>query len=343
MSRGKAGGAGTEIIPLRPVDSLTVTSLVDNSIDVTAPDEGPAGRRAFGRATLPAPTIVDRRVPEPLVAEHGFSVLVEATIGGTTRRLLFDTGISPTGVVENARRLDLDLGMAEAIVLSHGHYDHTTGMAGLVDTLGRANLPVVVHPGVWSRRRISIPGREPRDLPTTSAAALGDAGFAVVESRRPSLLLDGAVLVTGEVDRTAPFETGFPGHEALREGTWEPDPDILDDQALVMTVRGEGLVVITGCGHAGVVNILRQARLLTGTDRVLALIGGFHLGGTAFGDRIPATVEALASMGPRYLVPAHCTGFRARVALAQAMPDAVLPNTVGTTYRFLGAAAPTAR
>lgn len=323
-----------EQITLQPVDAVRITSLVDNSVDLTAPDRGPARRAGFGKATIPAATIVGEQVAEPLLAEHGFSVLVEVTRGDTVRRLLFDAGITPHGVVENARRLEIDLSEVEAIVLSHGHYDHTTGMSGLVDTLGRANLPVFIHPEFWARRRLSIPGREPRELPTTSSRALQDAGFEIVESERPSFLLDESVLVTGEVERTSSFETGFPGHEAWRGGAWVPDPDILDDQALVISVRNQGLVVITGCGHSGVVNILRHTLGLTGSEQVLALVGGFHLGGKAFWPRIPATVSALVELGPRFLVPAHCTGFDAVTALARAMPDAVVPNTVGTTYEL---------
>jgi 7,8-dihydropterin-6-yl-methyl-4-(beta-D-ribofuranosyl)aminobenzene 5'-phosphate synthase len=270
----------------------------------------------------------------PLVAEHGFSALVEVTKADVTRRVLFDTGVSPYGMIENMRRLEVDPGTIETIVLSHGHYDHTTGMHGLIGALGRANLPVYVHPEFWSRRRVVIEGAEPRELPTTSRRALEDAGFEVIEQARPSFLLDGSVLVTGEVDRSSPFEDGFPGHEAFRGDAWQPDPLILDDQALVVNLRNKGLVVLTGCGHAGVVNILRHVTRLTGEEEVHALLGGFHLGGRAMQRRIRPTVEAIATFDPTYLVPAHCTGFPATHALAARLPDALIPNTVGTVYTF---------
>ena len=132
--------------------------------------------------------------------------------------------------------------------------------------LGRTRLPAMIHPEFWSRRRIRFPGLDPAELPATSRAALEDLGFAIVEDRRPSFLLDGAALITGEVDRTTDFEIGFRGHEALRDGAWEPDPLILDDQALVVRLRDRGLVVLSGCGHAGIVNTVRYARRLTGED-----------------------------------------------------------------------------
>ena len=116
---------------------------------------------------------------------------------------------------------------------------------------------MLIHPEFWRRRRIAIPGLDPAELPATSRSALEGAGFEIVEERQPSFLLDSSVLVTGEVDRTTPFETGFLGHEADVLGSWEPDPLILDDQAIVMRLPGRGLVVLTGCGHAGIVNVVQ--------------------------------------------------------------------------------------
>jgi 7,8-dihydropterin-6-yl-methyl-4-(beta-D-ribofuranosyl)aminobenzene 5'-phosphate synthase len=146
------------------------------------------------------------------------------------------------------------------------------------------------------------------------------------------LLLGGSVLITGEVDRTTDFEQGMPFHEAQRDGRWEPDPLIVDDQALVVHVRSRGLVVLTGCGHAGAVNIARHALRLTGVDRLHALLGGFHLTGPLFEPIIEPTVEALAGHAPDLIVPAHCTGWRAQHRLAAALPDAFVPNAVGTSY-----------
>jgi 7,8-dihydropterin-6-yl-methyl-4-(beta-D-ribofuranosyl)aminobenzene 5'-phosphate synthase len=139
------------------------------------------------------------------------------------------------------------------------------------------------------------------------------------------------VLITGEVDRTTPFETGFQGHEALRDAEWRPDPLILDDQALVLSLRDRGLVVLSGCGHAGIVNTVRYVRTLTGIDAVAAVIGGFHLSGPMFEPIIEPTVDALAELSPALLVPAHCTGWRALHRLATRLPDAFVMSTVGTT------------
>jgi 7,8-dihydropterin-6-yl-methyl-4-(beta-D-ribofuranosyl)aminobenzene 5'-phosphate synthase len=232
------------------------------------------------------------------------------------------------------RRLGLAPGDVEVIVLSHGHWDHVTGLEGLTQALGRANLPVLIHPEFWSRRRLSFPGLEPAELPSTSRSALEGAGFDIVEDRRPSFLLDGAALITGEVDRTTEFETGFRGHEAFREERWQPDPLILDDQALVLRLRDRGLVVVSGCGHAGIVNTVRYALKLTGEQRVAAVIGGFHLSGPMFEGIIGPTVRAFDALSPSLLVPAHCTGWKAVYQLAARFPDAFVQSAVGTTIDF---------
>jgi 7,8-dihydropterin-6-yl-methyl-4-(beta-D-ribofuranosyl)aminobenzene 5'-phosphate synthase len=208
-------------------------------------------------------------------------------------------------------------------------------MQGLVRELGAANMPVVIHPEAWSRRRLALPGREPVEIAAPSRRALESVGFEIVERRQPSFLLDGALLVTGEVDRTTPFERGLaPSHQAYRDGAWHPDSLVLDDQALVADLRGRGLVVLTGCGHAGVVNTLLYVKKLTGRARLHAVIGGFHLSGPRFEPLIGPTCDAFAELAPDYLVPAHCTGWKATHALAARFPNAFLQNSVGTRFDF---------
>jgi 7,8-dihydropterin-6-yl-methyl-4-(beta-D-ribofuranosyl)aminobenzene 5'-phosphate synthase len=333
-----------EHIPLQPVDAVSILIVCDNVADVLLPDQGPArrlgGMLAEGEPPLvPAPTLEGGKAIDALTAQHGFSALVTVETQGRTHRLLFDTGLTPDGCIDNLTRLGVDPGSIEAIVCSHGHFDHTTGLSGLTDTLEQASTPVLIHPDFWLRRRLAIPGRDPFELPTTSRRGLEDSGFQVIENRQPSFLLDDAVLVTGEVDRTSEFEKGFAIHQAEREGQWTPDPLILDDQALIVHVHGRGLVILTGCGHAGIVNIVRYARHLTGIDEVHAVLGGFHLSGLLFEPVIGPTIDALAAMAPEVVVPAHCTGWKAVHAFAARMPDAFIQNSVGTRFDFAGAGA----
>jgi len=326
-------GDAIDPIGLEPVDEVIVTMLVDNSYDGLLPDEGPAVRGGLVKSPDVTSTIMaDGITKAGLVAEHGFSALVTTRRGDSIHTLLFDTGVSPNGMADNMERLGIDAADIEVVVLSHGHFDHAGGLEGLNRLRRRAGLPLVVHPLVWSRRRLAIPEMPAVELPTVSRRSLEDEGFEVIERRQRSLLLDGSVLITGEVDRTTEFETGMPFHERLDGDSWEPDPLILDDQALVVNLRGRGLLVLTGCGHAGAVNIARHAMRLTGVDRLHAMLGGFHLGGPAFERIIDPTVAALTAMDPSVIVPAHCTGWKAQHRFAAEMPDAFIPNAVGTTF-----------
>ena len=291
-----------EVLPLEPVDELSVLTVCDNVTDILLPDQGPATRL-------------------PLAAMDRLAPLLEAPtiLGGNLRRL----GQDPAGI--------------EAIVCSHGHFDHTTGLSGLIGQLGQARMPVLIHPEFWARRRLAIPGGEPFELPTTSRHALEDAGFGIIEQRQPSFLYDRSVLITGEVDRVTGFEKGFPVHQAWHGRGWEPDPLILDDQALIAHVAGRGLVVLTGCGHAGIINICRYAQRLTGVGTLPAVIGGFHLAGPLFEPAIGDTVSALEQLAPEVIVPAHCTGWKATHAIARRLPGAFIQNSVGTTFHLTAA------
>jgi 7,8-dihydropterin-6-yl-methyl-4-(beta-D-ribofuranosyl)aminobenzene 5'-phosphate synthase len=324
----RLGDEAIEPIVLEPVDHVRLTTLVDNMSDLLLLDQGPAKRFGVlslaGMPRIPEPLFEQGETVEALHAEHGFSMLVTVQRGDRRSHLVFDTGMTPNTMVDNMRRLGVDPGDVEVVVLSHGHFDHTTGLDGFVRSVGRPNIPVVIHPGLWTRRRLNIPGIDPIELPTMSKRALIDAGFEIVEQREPSLLFDRSVLITGEVARTTGFETGMPFHEALHDHGWEPDPLILDDQALIVHVRDAGLVVVTGCGHAGIVNIVRHAQRLTGVDQIYAVIGGFHLNGPLFAPVIKPTVDALAELAPQVIVPAHCTGWDASHAIAARLPDAFI-------------------
>ena len=322
-----------ERVALEPVDGVEVQTLIDNSSDMLLPGGELVKRPGWeiGPRVESAVTL-DPTLPRYLSAEHGLSALVTVTAGGNTRRLMFDAGLSTDGLARNLDVLQLPLADVEALVFSHGHIDHVGGLHGLIDRFGARQLPLMLHPDFWLQRRIVAPKVEPFEIPPPSKQAVERAGFEVIEGASPSLLLDGCVLITGEVARTTNFEKGFAAHQAQRGGEWTPDPLILDDQALVVNVRDRGLVVLTGCGHAGLINIVRHAQALTGEQRVYAVIGGFHLSGRAFEPVIAPTVDALREIAPSLIVPGHCTGFAAVSAMADALPDAVVLNSVGTRY-----------
>jgi len=325
------------VFDLEPVDSVTVTTLMDNVTDAFMPDQGPARRPplpVFRDVRLRATTMEGGDIPDVPLADGGFSVLVDVTKNGARHRILFDAGTTPDGVVENMRRLEVDPSGIETIICSHGHFDHTAGLDGLIRRLRTVNLPVLIHPHFWRQRRLAIPGRDPQEIPTTSRRALADAGFEVIEEQQPSFLFNRSVLVTGEVPRTTGYEAGFPLQQARIDGRWQPDPLVLDDQALIVDIKDKGLLVITGCGHAGIVNICRYARRLAKERALHAVIGGFHLNGPIFEPLIPRVLDDLGALTPNVLVPAHCTGWRAQHAMGARFGDAFIPNTVGTRFEL---------
>lgn len=329
-------------VRLTPVDAVTLTCLVDNVSDLLLPPAAQVVR--FGLATAPPAAepvaLFGGASPaEVPVAEHGYALLVEVTDGPHTTRVLLDAGMSPGGLRHNLRVLGHDARDLDLIVLSHGHIDHTGGMVGLVEALGSpASLPLVLHPAAWWDRRMAVPGAPVVELPTLDRRALTATGFEVLDRREPSLLLDGRLLVTGEVPRTTAFEVGLAFHEARRPSGWEPDPVVPDDQAIVLHVRGRGLVVLTGCAHAGIVNTLHHVRQATGIARVDTVMGGFHLSGPAALPQLAPTVDALVAMAPSLLVPTHCTGPVAQHRLEDALGDAVVRNAVGSRYERRAAA-----
>jgi 7,8-dihydropterin-6-yl-methyl-4-(beta-D-ribofuranosyl)aminobenzene 5'-phosphate synthase len=333
-----AKGPAAEPIALPEVDEVTITTLADNVFDALLASAPGVTRARLSAGAVPAPQFTGGTTVAGLRAEHGFSALVSARRGAAETTLLFDTGVSPDGMAANAERLGIGFGDVQGVVLSHGHFDHAGGFDGLARARGRSGLPLTVHPAIWTRRRLAVGGREPFEMPTLSKGALEREGFQVIERREPSLLAGGTMLITGEVDRTTDFEHGMPpAHQAWDGHGWHHDAKVIDDQALVVNVHGQGLVVLTGCGHAGVVNIVRHAMRLTGVTRLHALIGGFHLSGPAFEPIISPTVDALTELAPALIVPGHCTGWRAQHALERALPDAWVQTSVGTSYRIAAA------
>jgi 7,8-dihydropterin-6-yl-methyl-4-(beta-D-ribofuranosyl)aminobenzene 5'-phosphate synthase len=309
-------------ITLPEVDSAQVTLVMDNSIDLLLASSEIAQRFRLG------PNPFEHPLP---FAEHGFSSLIRVQHGDKSGTVLFDTGLSRKGILYNLDALEANTKDIQAIILSHGHADHAMGLPALIDRLGTRGLPLVLHPDAFLERKLMLPNGAEIGLPPPKREDFRRESIEVIEEIGPSLLIDGMVLVSGEVARTTDFERGFPVHYAKRHAQWEPDPLIMDDQCAIINVRGKGLVIITGCGHSGIVNTIRHAQAITGVHAVYAVLGGFHLSGRIFEPIIPATIKALEKLNPRYLMPCHCTGWIATHQIARAMPEAFIANAVGTT------------
>ena len=309
------------IAPLA-VDQASISIIMDNSIDLLMASTDVAKRFPLG------PNPFEKPLP---MAEHGFSVLIRVKQGDQEGQVLFDAGVSRRGILYNLDALEINLNEVQAIILSHGHADHALGLPGVVDRLGTRNMPLVLHPDAYLERKLVLPNGDEIGLPAPKVADLRRENIEIVEEVGPSMLVDEMILVSGEVARATDFEQGFPLHYAKRHDHWEPDPLIMDDQCALIHVRDKGLIVITGCGHSGIINIIRNAQTITGIQKIYAVIGGFHLTGGLFEPIIPATIAALKAIKPRYVMPGHCTGWSATHQIAQAMPEAYIPNGVGTT------------
>jgi 7,8-dihydropterin-6-yl-methyl-4-(beta-D-ribofuranosyl)aminobenzene 5'-phosphate synthase len=309
-------------ISLPEVDEVKIKIIIDNNIDLLMADTEVARRLPLGSNPFdhPLPT-----------AEHGFSVLLDVREGEKKGIVLFDTGVSRKGILNNLDAMELKANDIQAIILSHGHADHAMGLPGLMDRLGTRGLPLVLHPDAYLERKLVLPNGAEINIPPPSRTDFRRESIELVEEVGPSMLVDNMVLVSGEVARTTDFEKGFPIHYARRNAVWEADPLIMDDQCAIMNVRGKGLIIVTGCGHSGIINTIRHAQHLTGVQPIYAVIGGFHLSGRLFEPIIPATVAALKEIKPRYVMPGHCSGWSAIHQIARTMPEAFIPNSVGTT------------
>ncbi|HEX2169235.1 MAG TPA: MBL fold metallo-hydrolase [Nitrososphaera sp.] len=273
---------------------------------------------------------------QPLVAEHGFCAVLTLHLDGLKRSLLLDSGLDPFAASHNADVLDLDLSYCESVISSHGHIDHAGGLLSLRKKMStKQGIPLVLHEDAFRNRLVKFQDGRTIDLPAPNRSLLTKAGYYIVEKDSASLWMSDRVLVTGEIPRTNSFEKGFPNHYSrVEEGKLEPDPLINDDQAIIMKVKDKGLIIITGCGHAGIVNTLNYAKELTGEDRIYAVLGGMHLSGGLFEQIIPRTVEELEELKPTFVVPCHCSGLKAMIEIARKMPDAFIQNSVGTKYIF---------
>ncbi len=322
---------------LTPVDKLDIQVLVDNATDGLS-STPPNVENEFAFATRRGLRASSGRCL--CCAVHGFSALLTVTRGDKRHGVLFDSGPEDFAFERNTARLGADLGAVEAIVLSHGHWDHSGAMFSALGAIrarnGGKKVPYYAHPGMFASRAMRLPNggiRYMDDVP--SIADLTAQGADVICTTEPQSFLDDMVYVSGEIPRVTPFERGLPGQvRKTADGQWEPDELLMDERWLAVHVKDKGLVVLSACSHAGIVNVLSDARARFPGVALYAAMGGLHLSG-ANEAIIPPTVEAMRGFGLAQIAAGHCTGWRAIAALAAAFGDKVLaPTAVGKRYSF---------
>ena len=316
---------------LRKLDSLEIIAVADNSFSAWTDPE----RKDVKRFHKWVGDDEDDDKPLPL-AGAGLCLHIRATVDNETHTILYDAAESHKTMENNIAALGLNLAEIDAVVLSHGHWDHFGGLLWAIDSIGKKDLPVYLHPLMFLKRGLEVKTpegtkiNEMRLMP--SADEIAKKGGIAIASKEPLLIVNRMLLRTGEVPRVTAHEEGMVGHKVFMNGQWKDDSAVIDDVSIVANMKDKGLVIISGCSHAGIINIIKEAQLLTGENRIHAVIGGLHLAGRVTKDTMHETVKILKGIRPKLLVPCHCTGWRARHMMSGEMPDEYVEGSVGHKY-----------
>ncbi|KAH9952970.1 metallo-beta-lactamase protein [Russula dissimulans] len=336
---------------LKPIQSLSITFLVDNSIEWMT--KLPAGFTHEMRHHL------TRKVPDldPLTgapilplgdfccAAHGFSALIEtnATADSSPHFTLFDTGPESKSLSRNLAGLGTPIDPIKCVVISHWHADHTGGLLSFLDRRNKefgVRTIVDVHPNRPTARGIAPPpsGKVICQLPRDPTFDEIEAHGGTVEKHwEGHVVAGGTVWVSGEIPRVTPFETGLIGgvrftpNEDATSGSWSEELDIMDERYAAVDVLGKGLVIFSACSHAGIVNVIKDA-INRFSRPIYMIVGGLHLAGPELADRIKPTVDFLSRAlipAPTYVLPMHCSGFATKIALEAALGEGCVPAGAG--------------
>ena len=309
---------------IKTSEKIEILLLQDNYIDlVEAPSNAMVAR---------ANPVKDGFIKNSVIAEHGFSALVKTTDGVKEHTLLFDFGFSPEGVSHNMDALGVETSKIEELALSHGHMDHTGGFEAVVKKIAKP-LKIFLHPfALDSNRYLKFTEDFKLKFPEFKSSSLSEKGIEIKASKNHQEMIDGYALFLGEIPRETSFEPGMPlAH--YKDSSGEHEDDITDDTSLVFVLKDKGLVILTGCAHAGIINTIRHAQKVTGLDKVHAVIGGFHLGGANVDALVTPTINELKQIAPDHIIPCHCTGRTAMLTMERELPGFILSMS-GTKFTF---------
>jgi len=315
-------------VKIPEVEKLTITVVTDNYYDCLRwPD------RIAKRTNVVVPGLT-------LHAEHGLIYYIETMLNGKTSTFMFDFGWDFQGVSRNLQLLDIDLSKLDALGVSHGHLDHHGNLIMLLKSNKariKKGIPLYVGGETFSRRYVNFP---PVYGPVAGLNDLGQLNrddlegtkmVKIIEIKEPTPIVPGAYL-TGDIKRVTDYEKGSPILFIKRGGKLVNDL-FPGEQSVVFNVKGKGLVVLSSCAHAGIVNTVKHAQKMTGIEKVHAVMGGFHLVG-APPEKIRRTVADIKTIAPDYIVPMHCSGWEAITSFEREMPKQFVLNMAGTRYEI---------
>jgi 7,8-dihydropterin-6-yl-methyl-4-(beta-D-ribofuranosyl)aminobenzene 5'-phosphate synthase len=327
------------------VDRLAVRIVTDNIVIQFVPNEKHGGltiERRGGNTTPDAPPRA------ALNAEWGLAMHAESARDGETRHVLVDFGYTPEVLNNNLSILKIDPSLFDAMVLSHGHYDHFGGMTGFLSaTKGKLKGKLPFYVG--GEDAFCLRKNPGGNFGALDRRAIMDADLALMLSEGPAVVADHA-FTTGRIGQTSFEKPLLPTQEivgifdgfgcfpdkmpaAKNIGQYLPD-DFDHEIATIYMVKGKGLVVLTSCSHRGVINAVKQAQQVSGIDKVHAVIGGFHIVPPLDDNYMRQTVAAFQEINPDHLIPAHCSGDRFYDLAREAMGDKVIHSAVGTRFIF---------
>ncbi len=318
-----------KILDFGEASQLSMTMLVDNMADMLLKSTASVKRYT-------------QESGEPLLAEHGLSGLIDLKDQGI--KILWDAGMTDITLIENMNRMKVDVKSINRIALSHGHPDHIMAMTKVIQRIAGVpaprnwienessqnieqwisgqKVPLIAHPAAFRERWKVVPDGKKYGPMITPRQEWEAAGAEIILSEKPYQLAEGCWL-TGYVPRRSFEKAGTPPIFAYRQGNEFVRDYVEDDQAIVIHVKGKGLVV----------NTVQYAREISGVEKVWAIIGGFHLISSSM-EEIQMTIDEIKKMEPVMIVPTHCTGFTAIQQFASQMPEQFVLGVVGTTYLF---------
>jgi 7,8-dihydropterin-6-yl-methyl-4-(beta-D-ribofuranosyl)aminobenzene 5'-phosphate synthase len=239
-----------------------------------------------------------------LFAEHGLAVLIDGkTSSEGDFSILFDTGQSGDALLHNMKEMELSWNNIDTIILSHGHYDHTGGLEKLLEKR-KDPIDIICHPNAMEKK-FSVNNKKKRDIGIPfEQSSLEKLGANFIFSKKPTKLKD-SMIITGEIERTNDFEK-VPARFQKLEGEKMVHDYIIDDQSLIINTK-DGIIIITGCSHSGIVNIVDYATKVSKSKEIMGVFGGFHLISADY-NKINKTIEGLKPFNIEYVGPCHCTG-----------------------------------